>query len=74
MTHSQRLDLIYEYKIHGTAIRKIARDYNQRYTTVRTILKSYEKDNRTNRKLNYWTKVTLLNKREGEINRYLQRQ
>ena len=74
MTHSQRLDLIYEYKIHGTAIRKIARDYNQPYTTVRTIVRYYEKDNRTNRKLNYWTKVTLLNKREGEINRYLQRQ
>ena len=60
LTHQERIDVIYEYVIHKTAIRTVAKKFDQRYTTVRTIIKSYEKDNRTNRKMNYWTKATYL--------------
>lgn len=49
-------------------MRTIAKYLDQRYTTVRTIIKSYEKNGRTNRLLNYWTKVTLLNMRQDELN------
>ena len=67
LSHQERIDLIYEHVIHKIPMRTVARKYNQRYTTVRTIIKSYKKDGRTNRLLNYWTKVTLLNKRNSNI-------
>ena len=55
-------------------MRTIAKYLDQRYTTVRTIIKSYEKNGRTNRLLNYWTKVTLLNMRKDEQNMVYKRQ
>ena len=66
MTHQERIDLIYEYVIHKTPIRTVAKTFDQPYTTVRTIIKSYEKDNRTNRLMNYWNKATYLSKENNK--------
>lgn len=42
LSHQERLDIIYEHIIHKRPMRAIAKNLRQRYTTVRTIIKSYE--------------------------------
>ena len=73
LSHQQRIDIIYENIVHNKPMRTIAKYLNERYTTVRTIIRSFKKNNRTNRLLNYWTKVTIMNKRNAELD-HLNRQ
>lgn len=60
ITHEQRIDIIYEHKIHGISIRKISKNLERNYSTIFNIVQAYFMHGHTNRMRNYKEKATLL--------------
>lgn len=61
--HQERINFIYLATVLGQSINHIARDAQQKYTTIYTIVKEYKEHGRTNRQLNFQEKVNILNTR-----------
>ena len=66
-SHSQRIEIIDQYKTFGISIRQISKDMNSNYSTIFNIVHYYIERGHTNRLCNYKEKTALLNfRRECE--------
>ena len=60
LSHQARIDIIYDYQVHGKSIRQIANEMQRSFSSVRCIIHAYKAHGHTNRMRNFKQKVRLL--------------
>jgi len=50
ISHAQRVQMIYDYKLHGKSIKQLVTETGIKYNTIRNIVLCYEETGRTNKK------------------------